>query len=56
MTNSINTLIRKYLSGDISDDEYKEMADNLFISGIMSEKEYTSVIYKKEKNRNDFER
>ena len=38
------------------DDEYKEMADNLFISGIMSEKEYTSVIYKKEKNRDDFER
>jgi len=38
------------------DDKYKEMADNLFINGIMYEKEYTSVINKKEKNRNDYER
>ena len=37
------------------DDKYKEMADNLFINGIMDEKEYTSVINKKEKNRDDFE-
>lgn len=37
-------------------DKYKEMADNLFINGIMDEKEYTSVINKKEKNRDDFER
>lgn len=32
------------------------MYDNLFINGIMGEKEYTSVINKKEKNRDDFER
>ena len=38
------------------DDKYKELADNLFINGIMDEKEYTSVINKKEKNRDDFER
>ena len=38
------------------DDKYKEMADNLFINGIMDEKEYTSVINKKDKNRDDFER
>lgn len=38
------------------DDKYKEMADNLFINGIMDEKEYTSIINKKDKNRNDFER
>lgn len=38
------------------DDKYKEIADNLFINGIMDEKEYTSVINKKEKNRNDLER
>lgn len=38
------------------DDKYKEMADNLFINGIMDEKEYTSVINKKEKNKDDFER
>ena len=38
------------------DDKYKEMADNLFINGIMNEKEYTSVINKKEKNKADFER
>ena len=31
------------------DDKYKEMADNLFINGIMDEKEYTSVINKKDK-------
>lgn len=37
-------------------DKYKEMADNLFINGIMDEKKYTSVINKKEKNRDDFER
>ena len=37
-------------------DKYKEMAYNLFINGIMDEKEYTSVINKKEKNRDDFER
>ena len=37
-------------------DKYKEMADNLFINGIMDEKEYISVINKKEKNRDDFER
>ena len=37
-------------------DEYKEIADNLFINGIMGEKEYTSVINKKEQNRDDFER
>ena len=36
------------------DDKYKEMADNLFINGIMDEKEYTSVINKK--NKEDFER
>lgn len=34
----------------------KEMADNLFINGIMNEKEYNSVINKKEKNRDDYER
>lgn len=38
------------------DDKYKEMADNLFINVIMDEKEYTNVINKKEKNRDDFER
>ena len=38
------------------DDKYKEMADNLFINGIIDEKEYTSVINKKNKNRDDFER
>ena len=38
------------------DDKYKEMADNLFINCIMDEKEYTSVINKKDKNRDDFER
>ena len=38
------------------DDKYKEMADNLFINGIMDEKDYTSVINKKEKNRDDFEK
>ena len=32
------------------------MADNLFINGIMDENEYTSVINKKEKNKEDFER
>jgi len=32
------------------------MADNLFINGIMDEKEYTSVINKKVKSRDDFER
>ena len=32
------------------------MADNLFINCIMDEKEYTSVINKKDKNRDDFER
>ena len=29
MTNSINTLIRKYLSGDISDDEYQLLSETL---------------------------
>ncbi|MDD6223594.1 MAG: hypothetical protein PUB18_01160 [bacterium] len=29
------------------DDKYKEMADNLFINGIMDENEYTSVSIKK---------
>ncbi len=38
------------------DDKYKEIADNLFINGIMNEKEYTSVINNKEKNSDDFER
>lgn len=38
------------------DDKYKEMADNLFINGIMDEKKYTSVINKKEKNHDGFER
>ena len=38
------------------DEKYKEIADNLFINGIMDEKEYTSVINKKEKNRYDYER
>ncbi len=45
--------------GKIRFSEYlpeEEMADNLFINGIMDEKEYTSVINKKEKNRDDFER
>ena len=32
------------------------MADNLFINGIMDEQEYASVINKKEKNRDDYER
>ena len=41
---------------DDKDDKYKEMADNLFINGIMDEKEYTIVINKKEKNHDDFER
>ena len=40
----------------VKDDKYKEMADNLFINGIIDEKEYTSVINKKDKNRDDFER
>ena len=40
----------------VKNEKYKEMADNLFINGIMNEKEYTSVINKKEKNRDDFER
>ena len=31
------------------DDKYKEMANNLFINGIMNEKKYTSVINKKNK-------
>ena len=31
------------------DEKYKEMADNLFINGILDEKEYTSVINKKKK-------
>ena len=30
-------------------DKYKEMADNLFINGIMNEKEYINVINKKRK-------
>ena len=38
------------------DEKYKEIADNLFINGIMDEKEYTSVINKKEKNRYDYEK
>ena len=38
------------------DDKYKEIADNLFINGIMDEKEYTSIINKKERNYDDFER
>ena len=38
------------------DDKYKEIDDNLFINEIMDEKEYTSVINKKEKNRDDLER
>ena len=38
------------------DDKYKEIADNLFINGIMDEKEYTSFINKKEKNNDDYER
>lgn len=33
-----------------------KMADNLFINGIIDKKEYTSVINKKDKNRDDFER
>lgn len=37
------------------DDKYKEMADNLFINGIMDEKEYNSVVNKKEKNHDDLE-
>ena len=35
------------------DDKYKEMADNLFINGIMDEKEYTSVIKKTRKISKD---
>lgn len=31
------------------DDKYKGKADNLFINGIMNEKEYISVINKKRK-------
>lgn len=31
-----------------------QMAANLFINGIIDEKEYTSVINKKEKNRDDY--
>lgn len=38
------------------DDKYKEMADNLFINGIMDEKEYNGVINNREKSRDDFER
>jgi len=37
------------------DNKHKKMDDNLFINGVMDEKEYTSVINKKEKNRDDFE-
>ncbi len=29
MTNNINTLIRKYLSGDISDDEYQILSETI---------------------------
>ena len=32
------------------------MADNLYINGIIDEKEYTNVINKKERNRDDYER
>lgn len=32
------------------------MANNLFINGIMDQKEYTSVINKKEKSRDDYKR
>ena len=55
--NEISTLKSKIhaIFGD-KGDKYKEMADNLFINGIMDEKKYTSVINKKEKNRDDFER
>ena len=45
--------------GKIRFSEYlpeEEMADNLFINGIMDEKEYISVINKKVKSRDDFER
>ena len=38
------------------DDKYKGIADNLFINGIIDEKEYTSFINKKEKNNDDYER
>lgn len=38
------------------DDKYKEMADNLFINGIMDEKEYNNVINKKTKSHDDYER
>ena len=31
------------------------MTDNLFINGIMNEKEYNSVVNKKEKNHDDLE-
>ena len=41
--------------GDI-DDKYKEIADNLFINGIMDEKKYTNVIEKKGKEKNNYER
>ena len=41
---------------DDKGDKYKEIADNLFINGIMDEKEYTNVINKNDKNRDDFER
>lgn len=44
-----------YIFFSDKDDKYKEMTDNLFINGIMDEKEYTSVINKKEKNHDDFE-
>ena len=38
------------------DDKYKEMVNNLFINGIMAEKEYNSVINNRERNHDDFER
>ena len=38
------------------DDKYKGIADNLFINGIIDEKEYTSFINKKEKNNDDYEK
>lgn len=44
----ISTKWRNEIFGD-KNDKYKEMADNLFINGIMNEKEYINVINKKRK-------
>ena len=51
--------IHDKIFGIYEDEEMKTyhlMADNLYINDIIDEKEYNSVINKKERNRDDFER